>query len=131
VFPVRTVFDEEGEILDHHVERNRFNFARAGDHLITPFQCKLCYSRNFYSHNLSPLVSTDQDLLEFFQRASLDVFWSRASATVRGNLTEGKRGHRFASRMGGPCLIPEIGPFPLCKSMGLMNATAVLDQSLD
>jgi hypothetical protein len=61
----------------------------------------------------------------------LDAFWSRATTTVRGNLSEGKRGQRFATRMGVPCLIPEMGPFPLCDSMGMMSATAVLDRSLD
>jgi hypothetical protein len=42
-----------------------------------------------------------------------------------------RAGQRFASRMGVPCLIPEIGPFPPCDSMGMMSAAAVLDRSLD
>jgi hypothetical protein len=128
---VRTLVNEEGEILDHHVEKNRFNVGRAGDHLITPFQCKLCHFRNIYTRNASSRLSNDREALEFFQRASLDAFWSSATTTVRGNLLEGKRGKRFASRMGVPCLIPEMGPFPLCDSMGIMSAAAVLDQSLD
>jgi hypothetical protein len=113
------------------MEQNRFNFARAEDHLITPFQCELCHFRNVYSRNASQRISTDREALEFFRRASLDAFWSRATSTVHGNLTEGIRGHRFASRMGVPCLIPEMGSFLLCDSMGMMSAAAVLDRSLD
>jgi hypothetical protein len=90
VFPVRTLVDEEGKILDHHVESNWFNVARTGDHLITPFQCELCHFRNIYSQDPYPQVSTDREALEFFRRASLDAFWSRATSTVRGNLAEGK-----------------------------------------
>jgi hypothetical protein len=123
--------DEEGEVLDHHVEGNRFNVGRAGDHLITPFQCELCHFRNIYSRDPLPRLAIDREALEFFRRASLDAFWSRATSTVRGNLSEGKRGQRFATRMGVPCLIPEMGPFPLCDSMGMMSAAAVLDRSLD
>jgi hypothetical protein len=37
VFPVRTLVDEEGKVLDHRIERDWFNFGRAGDHLINPF----------------------------------------------------------------------------------------------
>jgi hypothetical protein len=70
--------------------------------------------------------------MEFFRRASLDAFWSWATTTVRGNLAEeGKRGQKFASQMGVPCLIPKMGPFPLSDSMGMMWAAAVLDCSLD
>jgi hypothetical protein len=50
---------------------------------------------------------------------------------VRGNLSEGKRGRRFATQMGVLRLIPEMGPFPLCDLMGMMSAAAVLDRSLD
>jgi hypothetical protein len=119
------------KFLINHVERERFNVARAGDHLMTPFQCEVCHFRNIYSRNPSDRLSTDRKALEFFRRASLDAFWSRATTTVRGNLSEVKRGQRFAARLGVPCLIPEMGPFPLCDSMGMMSAAAVLDRSLD
>jgi hypothetical protein len=69
--------------------------------------------------------------MEFFWRASLDAFWSWATSTVQGNLTEGKRGQRFAACMGLPCLIPELGPFPLQDTMVMMCAAGVLDLSMD
>jgi hypothetical protein len=76
-------------------------------------------------------LATDQEAMEFFWRASLDAFWSWASSTVQGNLTEGKRGQRFAAQMGVPCLIPEMGLFPFHDTMGMMCAAGVLDQSMD
>jgi hypothetical protein len=33
--------------------------------------------------------------------------------------------------MGLPCLIPEMGPFPLEDTMGMMSAAVVLDHSLN
>jgi hypothetical protein len=70
-------------------------------------------------------------VVEFFCRASLNAFWSQATTTVWGNLAEGKRGQKFAFRMGVPCLIPKMGPFSLSDSMGMMCAAAVLDCLLD
>jgi hypothetical protein len=42
--------DEDGEVLDRHVELERFNVGRPGDHLMTPFQCEceLCHFWNIY-----------------------------------------------------------------------------------
>jgi hypothetical protein len=98
---------------------------------MTPFQCELCHFRNIYQRNPLTNLFVDQEALEFFWRASLDAFWSRATLTARGNLTEGKRGQRFAAQMGLPCLIPEMGPFPLQDTMGMMCAAGVLDRSMD
>ena len=72
-----------------------------------------------------------QEALDFFRRASLDAFWSRASSTEKGNLNEGKWGYRFVTRMNAPCLVPEMGPFPLADTMGMMTAAAILDRSLN
>lgn len=130
-FPVRCLIDEDGEDLGNHLDERRFKEGRAGDHLMTPYQCELCHFRNIYLRNPSERSSIDQEALEFFRRASLDAFWSRAPSTVRGNLNEGKRNHRFAERMGAGCLVPEMGPFPLRDSMGMMSAAAILDRSLD
>lgn len=130
-FYVRRLVDEDGEDLENHLDAKRFKEGRAGDHLMTPFQCELCHFRNIYLRNPSLRSSVDQEAMEFFRRASLDAFWSRASSTVKGNLTEGKRNQRFEERMGVPCLVPEMGPFPLCDSMGMMSAAAILDRSQD
>ena len=98
---------------------------------MTPFQCEMCHFRNIYNRNPVYLNPVDLEALAFFRRASLDAFWSRATSTVKENLNEGKRGQRFADRMGVLCLVPEMGPFPLSDSMGMMVAASILDRSLD
>lgn len=123
--------DEDGEELDEHLEGNRFREARAGDHLMTPFQCELCHYRNIFGEEPDYQVAKVRELTEFFRRASLDAFWSRASSTVKGNLSEGKRSQRFADRFGIPSLAPPMGPFPLSDSMGMAVAAAILDRSMD
>ena len=128
-FPVRKQLDEDGEVLDEYSDQHRFCQGRSGDHLMTPFQCELCHFRNIFGRN--PHTLTDREALEFFRRASLDAFWSRASSTVKGNLAEGRRGQKFADRMRVPCLVPEMGPFPLQDTMGMMCAASILDRSLD
>ena len=94
--------DEDGELLEGHLDDKRFKMGRAGDHLMTPFQCETCHFRNIYGRNTVLRNRVDREAFEFFWQASLDAFWSRAPSTVRGNLTEGKRGARFAARMGFP-----------------------------
>ena len=123
--------DEDGELLEDHLNEKQFMQGRAGDHLMTPFQCETCHFRNIYGRNPISHRRTDREAFEFFRRASLDAFWSRAPSTVRGNLSEGNRGAKFAARMEIPCLVPEMGPFPLSDTMGMMVAAAILDRSLD
>ena len=123
--------DEDGEDLEPLSDEKRFLEARNGDHLMTPFQCDLCHFRNVFGRNPIPQKLTDQEALELIRRATLDAFWSRASSTVRRNLSEGKRLMRFAQRLEMPCLVPPMGPYPLDDAMGMMGAMAVLDRSLD
>ena len=47
-FPTCKLFDKDGELLDDHLDERRFNKARPGDHLMTPFQCELCHFRNIF-----------------------------------------------------------------------------------
>jgi hypothetical protein len=130
-FPVRQLLDEDGEDLEAQLDSKRFRQGRDGDHLMTPFQCELCHFRNIFWRDPYERSSIDKEALEFFRRASLDAFWSRAPSTVRGNLNEGKRTQRFVSRFGLPSLIPAMGLFPLEDSMGMMVAASILDRSLD
>ena len=53
-FPIRKLFDEDGELLDGHLDDRCFVEGRAGDHLMTPFQCEVCHFRNIYQINPSP-----------------------------------------------------------------------------
>jgi hypothetical protein len=98
---------------------------------MTPFQCEICHFRNIRKRDPVESLLRDQEALEFFRRASLDAFWSRAPSTVRGNLSEGKRSQRFIERMGWDSMIPAMGPFPLEDTMGMKAAAGILDRSLD
>ena len=62
-----------------------FDYARNGDHLLTPFCSDTCVFRKIQDRN--PLLSNKQDseLLAFIRRANLDSFWSRRPSTVAQN----------------------------------------------
>jgi hypothetical protein len=105
--------------------------ARAGDHLMTSFQCELCHFRNIMGRDPLDCVEEDMELFEITRRANLDAFWDRATSTVASNLREAMRGEKFATRIGMPSLTPPMGPYPLEDSLGMRVAAAVLDRSLD
>jgi hypothetical protein len=129
-YPIKTQVDDDGEILDAK-EAGRFMHARAGDHLMTPFQCELCHFRNIMGRDVLVDVHEDIELFEILRRANLDAFWDRASSTVSSNLRAGMRGEKTTRRLGMPSLTPPMGPFPLEDSLGMRIAVAVLDRSLD
>jgi hypothetical protein len=63
-------------------QQNLFKVARAGDHLMVPFQCKLCHFCNIpekWNH-------TDTKLLDFIRRANLDAFWALRAGLGVGQL---------------------------------------------
>jgi hypothetical protein len=50
--------------------------ARAGDHLIAPFQCDLCHFRNVYHRNPMSGDFVDDEVMEFMRQAITDSVWS-------------------------------------------------------
>jgi hypothetical protein len=123
--------DDDGDVIENPAEATRFKEARAGDHLMTPFQCQLCHFRNFMERN--PVMSYDLDLflLEFVVIANLNAFWCRATSTVKANLRAAIRMELTADTYGMGSITPPMGPFPLDDSVGMKAAIAVLDRSLD
>jgi hypothetical protein len=87
-FPIRQLIDNDGEELIEEKDSARFSQARAGDHLMTPFQCETCHVRNLLGRNLRPDKASDIELKEMIRRANLDAFWSREKSTVSSNLME-------------------------------------------
>jgi hypothetical protein len=55
-FPIKMQVDEDGEEIRDPGEESRFLEARAGDHLMTPFQCGTCHFRNVMGRN--PVLTT-------------------------------------------------------------------------
>ena len=85
--------DDDGEEIVNPGDEKRFMEARAGDHLVTQFQCEVCHFRNIMGRD--PMVDIsdgDGELMSDFRRALLDAFWSREPTTVRANLIEAVRG---------------------------------------
>jgi hypothetical protein len=124
--------DDEGELIKNPGDETRFMEARAGDHLMTQFQCETCHFRNIMGRDpLTDISAGDRELMGDLRRALLDAFWSREPPTVKGNLIEAVRGERYGDRTGMPSVTPEMGPFPLEDTSGMKAALAVLDRSLD
>jgi hypothetical protein len=88
-FPVKVLIDDDGKELVDPSEASRFKKARAGDHLMTPFQCELCHFWNIMGRDLVMSYEKDVAILEFSRQASLDAFWCRAKTTVAANLRAG------------------------------------------
>jgi hypothetical protein len=86
--------------------------GRDGDSLIIPFECDLCVFRKL--KGISPLKGHVQDdlVMACIHRANLDMCWSRAEPTVRGNLSNLGQIVSISQAAGmlGPFL--SHGPFP-------------------
>jgi hypothetical protein len=78
--------DEDEELLKEEGDSLWFKEARAGDHLMVPFQCELCYFRNITLRDPNNNKMTDWESLDAIRRANLDAFLNRESATVTSNL---------------------------------------------
>jgi hypothetical protein len=132
-FPIALQYDDEGELITSEDEEKRFLEARAGDHLMTPFQCDQCHFRNIYQRDPLPGDFQDEEAIEFIRQAVIDSFWSREPSTVKSNLYEARRGKRSAKRFGFPegSATPPLGPFPLSDDVGMKAAMVELDRSLD
>jgi hypothetical protein len=125
------VTDEEGAILESLSESKRFLIGRAGDQLMTPFQCELCHFRNIMLREPDMTRLQDCEIIELIRRANLDAFWGRETNTVKNNLRAGLRMEKTMTRLGMPCVNGPMGPFPLRDEFGMQAALAVLDRSLD
>ena len=130
-FPVRQPKDVDGitQVIDG--EEDRFQYGRNGDHLLLSFQCELCHFRNMEGRN--PVVGNNLDdrVLMLIRRATLDSFWSREPATVKGTLRNGGRLEDIVAQLGLTPVVGPMGPFPLKDSTGMKLAVALLVRSLD
>ena len=93
-------------------EKNKFNHARRGDHLVTQFECDYCFFHKL--KGLHPVMNNPKDikLLVCICHINLDAFWSRASETVTGNAELIKKGIALSAAVG---IVPpylEQGPVP-------------------
>jgi hypothetical protein len=95
-FPVTSMVDADGVDLATEAEKTRFKISRAGDHLMTPFQCELCHFYNIYKREPTKYDFEDVEVLEFIHQCCKDALWSRETSTVENNLREAIRGQKAA-----------------------------------
>jgi hypothetical protein len=129
--PIRVKTDEDGELLEDEDDAERFVTARPGDHLMVPFQCKLCHFQNISKRDPEQGNPVDQEVLDFMRRANLDAFRSCEKGTVLSNLKELMQVEKMSFRLGLPSVFPPMGPWPLADTQGMGAAIAVIDRSLD
>ena len=110
-----------------------FTTARAGDHLMTPFQCELCHFRNIYKRDPDVKDEHDAWALKCMIRAYLDAFWARRSSTVQGNMREMTKAMTILAglRISSPAPKHRRGPYPLEDTLGMIPAMVSLQRSLD
>lgn len=112
-------------------DEDRFQYGRNGDHLLVSFQCGLCHFRNMEGRNPVSGNALDNRVLMLIRRATLDSFWSREPATVRGTLRQGGKMEDIASQLGLSPVMGAMGPFPLADTTGMKLAVVMLERSLD
>lgn len=125
---------EGGEIEVEQRSGDEFFEARAGDHLMCPFQCDTCHFRNIQGREPVDSQAEDGVLLAAIRRASLDAFWARSPGTVKSNLTE-MRMHLRISRQELGVAVPfrelcQRGPLPVRDDWGMLAACSMLRRSL-
>ena len=110
-------------------DKDDFEVARNGDHLMCPFLCDRCVFWILRAEPPKPDSHMDRLLLGDIRRASLDAFWSRSSSTVKGNARLVRRVIEDAQSRGmvGPYKDP--GPAPSWDICGYQIAVCMLIDS--
>jgi len=109
---------------------SRYKEGRDGDHLLTTFQCNLCCFRK-QRRDPIPSFPPDDLLLCAIRRANLDAMWGREPHTVNATLRAAKGMIVQWSKVGLAPQFPPLGPFPVCDSLGMAVAIAMLMKSLE
>jgi hypothetical protein len=130
-FPVRQPKDVDGITQVMAGDEDRFQHGRDGDHLLLSFQCGLCHFRNMEGRNPIAGKALDDRVMMLIRRATLDSFWSREPATVRGTLRNGGRLEDIVDQLGLSPVLGAMGPFPVADVTGMKLAVAMLVRSLD
>lgn len=128
-FPRVELVDEEGLELPQ-VDSDMFLCARAGDTLMTPFQCEFCLFQNIHGRNHLRIRPEDRLSMKLLRRANLDAFWARTSNTVQTNLGLVRRYIKTEIELDVDTMPPR-GPMPLEDTQGAGTAMVMLKRSLD
>ena len=135
-FPVPSVNDLDDSLVDEDYlveeDQDRFNTARDGDHLMTPFQCSDCHFVKMRGRSKIEGYPADDLLFKCIRRATLDSFWARERSTVASNLGKTRRFLQTQEMMGYENLaFPNRGPYLKDDNWGMHVACGILFRSLD
>ena len=73
----------------------------------------------------------DQRILRLLRRANLDLFWSRESSTIAGNMSKVKKVIDLWKERNNYSLLPSITPWPETDELGMSTAITMLEHSLE
>ena len=106
----------------------RLNQGAAGAHLISPFQCELCWFRNLEGKDPEPGVH-DQ-AIACIRRSNLDNIAGRAPSTIWGHLMETRSIVDRSARFGLSVPLHALGPLPVGDPYGMGVAVAMQIKSV-
>jgi hypothetical protein len=107
-----------------------FKQARLGDNLCVPFQFPNCQSQNIQGKSIDSMQVDDLVLECMIIRATLNVFWSRATKTNSNHVREVRNMAQYGQMLHYPPM-PVLGPWPLHAHLGMDAAVMVLMRSME
>lgn len=128
-FHIAEPLNDEGLVWKRKKDEGRFLHARDGDMWLAPFQCQFCWFVNLKGTLPNPSRMKDREVLGIMKRVNLDMFWSRATKTVSGNMSLLRREIRLSQEMELLPLEIARGPWPLNDSQGFQLAMVILKGS--
>lgn len=92
--------NDEGQLWKKKKDDERFDTAREGDTLFSPFQCDVCWFINLKGRLWNPHRIEDRLCIGVIRRVNLDMFWSREPSTVRGMFRIYDQARRASDALG-------------------------------
>lgn len=78
--------DDDGEEWTKQSAReHRLNTGLPGAHVVSPFQCEICWMRNLEGRNPRKGCPRDERYVQCIRRASLDAMAAKAKTTVQAH----------------------------------------------
>ena len=81
-------------------DEERYQYNRAGDMLMTPFQCEWCWYLNLKGSLPIKGGGANDCLLTFIRQVNLDVMWSKEPGTVRSALGQYTKAQDLVTELG-------------------------------
>ena len=104
--------------------------ARPGDWIVAPFQCEVCWFVNVYNRRPTSTLA-DKVAVDTIRRANLDMFWSRASSTLRSIMSNIKHTITRSKAAGRRVALEDMEPWPIGDSSGMGTALLMLEKSVE